>query len=73
VGNDRVTRVDAGSLISARGDLKMVAAEDLTNKGRISSGGDLTVKAGGDINLVAVQDRTVTVEGLTAGCVPKKP
>ncbi|MHA6159948.1 two-partner secretion domain-containing protein [Pseudomonas sichuanensis] len=67
VGNDRITRVDAGSLISARGDLKMVAAEDLTNKGRISSGGDLTAKAGGDINLVAVQDRTVTVEGLDRG------
>ncbi|MEN8638242.1 DUF637 domain-containing protein [Pseudomonas sichuanensis] len=67
VGSGSQTRVDAGSLISARGGLTMNAAGDLTNKGRISSGGDLTAQAGGDINLLAVQDRTLTREALRRG------
>ncbi len=54
VGGGRKTHVDAGSLIEARGSLAMNAAGNLTNKGRISSGGDLTAQAGGDLNLLAV-------------------
>ncbi|WP_153786570.1 DUF637 domain-containing protein [Pseudomonas sp. EMN2] len=67
VGSGSLTRVDTGSLVSARGGLTMNAAGDLTNKGRISAGGDLTAQAGGDLNLLAVQDRTVTREALRRG------
>lgn len=67
VGSGSLTRVDTGSMISARGGLTMNAARDLTNKGRISSGGDLTAQAGGDINLLAVQDHNVTREALRRG------
>nr|WP_323744605.1 DUF637 domain-containing protein [Pseudomonas sp. UFMG81] len=67
VGASTLTRVDAGSLIDARGDLAMSAGGDLTNKGRINSAGDLTAQAGGDINLLAVQDHTVSREALRRG------
>lgn len=60
IGAGSVTRVDAGSVISARSQLNMDAANDLTNKGRISSGGDATLAAGRDLNMLAVQERTVT-------------
>ena len=67
VGAGSKTHLDAGSVIQARGAMNLNAAGDLTNKGQISSGGDLKAKAGGDINLLAVQDRTVTREALRRG------
>ena len=67
VGAGSATRVDAGAMISGRTGVNLDAAGDLTNKGRISSGGDLSAKAGGDINLLAVQDRTVTREAQRRG------
>lgn len=67
VGAGSATRVDAGSLIDARSNLTMNAGGDLTNKGRISSGGNIGAQAGGDINLVAVQDHTVTRDALRRG------
>ncbi|MFJ4142994.1 filamentous hemagglutinin N-terminal domain-containing protein [Pseudomonas sp. NPDC089734] len=60
LGGGSTTQVDAGSSISATTALTINAANDLTNKGQISSGGDATLTAGNDINLLAVQDRTVT-------------
>ncbi|MDF0731602.1 DUF637 domain-containing protein [Pseudomonas entomophila] len=67
VGAGSKTHVDAGSVITSRGGLKLDAGGDLTNKGWISSAGDLSAKAGGDINLLAVQDRTVAREALRRG------
>ncbi|MBV4504794.1 DUF637 domain-containing protein [Pseudomonas sp. BW13M1] len=67
VGAGSKTHLDAGAIIRARGAMNLNAAGDLTNKGQISSGGDLKAKAGGDINLLAVQDRTITREALRRG------
>jgi filamentous hemagglutinin len=67
MGAGSATRVDAGSLISAKSGLSLDAATDITNKGRLSSGGDLAATAGGNINLLAVQDRSVSREALRRG------
>ncbi len=67
VGAGSVTHVDAGSLISAGSQLTLNAAQDLVNAGRISSGGDATLSAGNDINLLAAEDRTLSVEALGRG------
>ncbi|MBC3467377.1 hemagglutinin repeat-containing protein [Pseudomonas sp. RW10S2] len=67
VGSGRATRVDVGSVISARDSLTFDAAGDLTNKARLESGGDLTAKAGGDINLLAVEDRTLSLQAIRGG------
>ncbi|QXH49115.1 hemagglutinin repeat-containing protein [Pseudomonas fakonensis] len=67
VGAGSVTRVDAGSQISARSGMTLDAGGDLTNKGSLASGGDLAAMAGGDINLQAVQDRTLTQQAIHRG------
>ncbi|HJR33066.1 MAG TPA: DUF637 domain-containing protein [Pseudomonas sp.] len=50
------TLTDAGSRISARENLAVVAGRDLTSHGAISSGGNATLTAGQDINLAAKTD-----------------
>ncbi|MHC8310457.1 two-partner secretion domain-containing protein [Pseudomonas sp. GT1P32] len=67
IGAGSATQVDAGSSISAGSKLTINAANNLTSKGRISSGGDATLTAGNDINLLAVEDRTVTRDALRRG------
>lgn len=67
IGADSKTQLDAGSSITAGSQLDLNAANDLTNKGQISSGGDATLTAGNDINLLAVQDRTVDKTALRRG------
>jgi len=67
IGAGSDTQVDAGSSISAGSRLTINAAHDLTNKGQISSGGNATLTAGNDINLLAVEDRTVTRDALRRG------
>nr|WP_317850721.1 S-layer family protein [Pseudomonas sp. BF-R-01] len=67
IGAGSATQLDAGSSISAGSKLTINAANNLTSKGRISSGGDATLTAGNDINLLAVEDRTVTRDALRRG------
>ncbi|MFK3774467.1 DUF637 domain-containing protein [Pseudomonas sp. NPDC089406] len=67
IGGGSQTRVDAGASIVAGSQLSLSAGTDLTNKGQISSGGDASLTAGGDIHLLAVQDRTFTQEALRRG------
>ncbi|SDT11387.1 filamentous hemagglutinin family N-terminal domain-containing protein [Pseudomonas asplenii] len=59
-GNGHRTILDDGGHISATSSLSMIAGQDLTNKSQISSGGDATLKAGRDINLLAVTDSSET-------------
>ncbi|WGK92050.1 hemagglutinin repeat-containing protein [Pseudomonas migulae] len=67
IGAGSATQLDAGSSISAGSKLTINAANNLTSKGQISSGGDATLTAGNDINLLAVEDRTVTRDALRRG------
>ncbi|WP_223435058.1 MULTISPECIES: DUF637 domain-containing protein [unclassified Pseudomonas] len=67
IGAGSATQLDAGGSISAGSKLTINAANNLTSKGRISSGGDATLTAGNDINLLAVEDRTVTRDALRRG------
>ena len=55
-GSGMRTLTDAGSSISARENLAVVAGRDLTSHGAISSGGNATLTAGRDINLAAKTD-----------------
>ncbi|WP_241015393.1 DUF637 domain-containing protein [Pseudomonas frederiksbergensis] len=55
-GSGMRTLTDAGSSISARENLAVVAGRDLTSHGAISSGGNATLTAGRDINLAAKAD-----------------
>ena len=55
-GSGMRTLTDAGSRISARENLAVVAGRDLTSHGAISSGGNATLTAGQDINLAAKTD-----------------
>ncbi|CZT31652.1 DUF637 domain-containing protein [Pseudomonas cerasi] len=50
------TVTDAGSTITARENLALNAGRDITNYGAMSAGGDLSLKAGNDINLLAKTD-----------------
>ncbi|KPA91277.1 filamentous hemagglutinin family N-terminal domain [Pseudomonas asplenii] len=59
-GSGHRTILDDGGHISATSSLSMIAGQDLTNKSQISSGGDATLKAGRDINLLAVTDSSET-------------
>ncbi|WP_318652923.1 hemagglutinin repeat-containing protein [Pseudomonas sp. PDM18] len=55
-GSEYKSFLDAGASITARSDLSLDAARDITNRGAVSSGGDAYVSAGRDINLEAVTD-----------------
>ncbi|WP_225615100.1 hemagglutinin repeat-containing protein [Pseudomonas sp. PDM18] len=55
-GSEYKSFLDAGASITARSDLSLDAARDITNRGALSSGGDAYVSAGRDINLEAVTD-----------------
>ncbi|WP_273820419.1 DUF637 domain-containing protein [Pseudomonas asplenii] len=59
-GSGHRTILDDGGHISATSSLSMIAGQDLTNKSQISSGGGATLKAGRDINLLAVTDSSET-------------
>ncbi|RMP19843.1 putative hemolysin, partial [Pseudomonas coronafaciens pv. atropurpurea] len=50
------TVTDAGSTITARENLALNAGRDITNYGAMSAKGDLSLKAGNDINLLAKTD-----------------
>ncbi|RMT25145.1 Filamentous hemagglutinin [Pseudomonas syringae pv. spinaceae] len=50
------TVTDAGSTITARENLALNAGRDITNYGGMSAKGDLSLKAGNDINLLAKTD-----------------
>lgn len=50
------TVTDAGSTITARENLAVSAGRDITNYGAMSAGGDVALKAGNDINLLAKTD-----------------
>ncbi|QHF01716.1 filamentous hemagglutinin N-terminal domain-containing protein [Pseudomonas asturiensis] len=52
------TITDTGSTITARENLVVNAGRDITNFGTLRAGGDTTLKAGNDINLLAKVDRS---------------
>ncbi|MBD8199667.1 hemagglutinin repeat-containing protein [Pseudomonas viridiflava] len=55
-GAGRRTITDTGSTITARENLAVSAGRDITNYGAMSAGGDVALKAGNDINLLAKTD-----------------
>ncbi|ATE77183.1 DUF637 domain-containing protein [Pseudomonas frederiksbergensis] len=57
-GSGMRTQVDAGGSISARDTLTIKSARDLTNSGAISSGGDASLSATRDLNLLATRNES---------------
>lgn len=55
-GGGMRTLTDAGGSVSARENLVVNAGRDLTNHGALSSGGDTSLGADRDLNLVAIAD-----------------
>ncbi|WP_439851659.1 DUF637 domain-containing protein [Pseudomonas syringae] len=58
---------DTGSTITARENLALNAGRDITNYGAMSAGGDLSLKAGNDINLLAKTDSSKDYQIITGG------
>ncbi|MCF5500941.1 hemagglutinin repeat-containing protein, partial [Pseudomonas syringae] len=61
------TVTDTGSTITARENLALNAGRDITNYGAMSAGGDLSLKAGNDINLLAKTDSSKDYQIITGG------
>ncbi|MGH8383470.1 filamentous hemagglutinin N-terminal domain-containing protein [Pseudomonas sp.] len=57
-GTGMRTLVDSGAGISARDTLSISSARDLTNASAISSGGDASLSAGRDLNLLATRNES---------------
>ncbi|WP_460067961.1 two-partner secretion domain-containing protein [Pseudomonas sp. H1_G08] len=66
-GNGMRTLVDDGSIISARDSLTIKSGQDLTNASAISSGGDASLSAARDINLLATRDEDELHESFDGG------
>ena len=66
-GNGMRTLVDAGGLISARDSLTIKSGQDLVNSSAISSGGDASLSAARDINLLATRDENELHESFDGG------
>ncbi|QHE99007.1 DUF637 domain-containing protein [Pseudomonas cannabina] len=61
------TVTDTGSTITARENLALNAGRDITNYGAMSAGGDLSLTAGNDINLLAKTDSSKNYQIITGG------
>ncbi|WP_312935804.1 hemagglutinin repeat-containing protein, partial [Pseudomonas sp.] len=61
------TVTDAGSAISARQDLALVAGRDVTNYGALQAGRDVAVQAGNDVSLLAKTDNTQKHQSFEGG------
>lgn len=66
-GNGMRTLVDDGGIISARDSLTIKSGQDLTNASAISSGGDASLSAARDINLLATRDEDELHESFDGG------
>ena len=66
-GSGMRTLVDDGGFISARDSLTIKSGQDLTNASAISSGGDASLSAARDINLLATRDEDELHESFDGG------